>query len=491
MLFNSLHFLMFLSFVLVVYYSLKPKYRWVLLLVSSYYFYMSWKAEYVILIIISTLIDFIIGKKIFFTQKKKDKKTYLMVSLMTNLGLLFAFKYFNFFSESFRQTLALFSFNFDPLTLKVLLPVGISFYTFQTLSYTIDIYRGKIKPEKHFGRFAVYVAFFPQLVAGPIERAKNLLPQLKLNKKFRPELFIKGIKLIIWGFFKKVVIADRLALFVNLVYNNPADYNGVYLVVSTVFFAFQIYCDFSGYTDIARGIAKMLGIELMVNFKRPYFAKSLGDFWKRWHISLSSWFKDYVYISLGGNKISTFRTYLNIFVVFALSGLWHGANWTFLVWGIIHGMILILSKITFDLRNSITKKLGLNSKTSWLKNFMQITITFFIVNIAWIFFRANTISDAMLIITKIFSFETILIFWSTITELFIQWNIPGLNLGLGAYQLSIAMISLILLLIVHMIREHDIVIKKQWVQATAYMILILLILYFGQFKQYPFIYFQF
>ncbi|MBW2967124.1 MBOAT family protein, partial [Candidatus Woesearchaeota archaeon] len=375
MLFNSIHFLVFFPVVIVLYYSLAHKHRWILLLISSYYFYMSWKAEYVILIMISTLVDYIAGLQIFRSQSVVRKRLFLVLSILTNIGLLFAFKYFNFFSDSVREILQVFTIQLNPLTLKVLLPVGISFYTFQTLSYTIDVYRGRIMPEKHLGIFAVYVSFFPQLVAGPIERAKNLLPQFYRKVDFDYVLVVAGLKLMLWGFFKKVVIADRLAIMVDYIYGDVTGFTGLSLIIATVFFAFQIYCDFSGYSDIAIGAAQVMGIRLMDNFKRTYLATSASDFWRRWHISLSSWFRDYIYIPLGGNRLSRFRGCLNILVVFLVSGLWHGANWTFVLWGLLHGIYLTASAITAEFRRKMVDMLRL-AKVPTLHWFLRVAFTF-------------------------------------------------------------------------------------------------------------------
>ena len=320
MLFNSLHFLIFFPIVIVIYFCIPHKYRWILLLFASYYFYMSWKAEYVILILISTIIDYFVAIKISREDNEKMRKIYLLLSIITNIGLLISFKYLNFISSSVSEFLQLFSIQFSPIILDVLLPVGISFYTFQTLSYTIDVYRRRIKPERHFGIFAVYVSFFPQLVAGPIERGKNLLPQFLEKHYFDYIRVTNGLKLMLWGFFKKIVIADRLAVVVNAVYNNPTEFTGAPLILATVFFAFQIYCDFSGYSDIAIGTAQVMGYNLMDNFKRPYFAGSISEFWQRWHISLSTWFRDYLYIPLGGSRVSIPRWYFNLIIIFIVSG---------------------------------------------------------------------------------------------------------------------------------------------------------------------------
>lgn len=321
---------------------------------------MSWKPEFIILIILSTIIDYFAGLKIYGSKSIKIKRLFLCFSIISNLGLLFAFKYFNFFSDSFRALLQQFSIPMDPITLKVILPVGISFYTFQTMSYTIDVYREKIGAQKHLGIFAVYVSFFPQLVAGPIERATNLLPQFFEKHNFEYKRAADGLKLMLWGFFKKVVVADRLSSIVNIVYNDPTSFTGTPLILATIFFAFQIYCDFSGYSDIAIGAAQIMGFRLMDNFKRPYFSRSISEFWKRWHISLSTWFKDYLYIPLGGNRVAIPRWYANLFIVFLVSGLWHGANWTFVIWGALHGIYLILEMVLLPYKNKLFSLLYLD-----------------------------------------------------------------------------------------------------------------------------------
>ncbi|MBN1646259.1 MBOAT family protein [Candidatus Woesearchaeota archaeon] len=481
MLFNSLHFLIFFPIVVAIYFTTPHKYRWILLLISSYYFYMSWKAEYIILIMISTVIDYIAGRKIHKSRSKKRKKYFLTLSILTNIGLLFAFKYFNFFSESLRQLLAQFSIPLNPITLKVLLPVGISFYTFQTLSYTIDVYRGKIKPEKHLGIFAVYVSFFPQLVAGPIERAKNLLPQFFEKHYFEYKSVTDGLKLMLWGFFKKVVIADRLSVIINNVYNNPVDFTGFSLIIATIFFAFQIYCDFSGYSDIAIGSAQIMGFKLMDNFRRPYFSRSISEFWKRWHISLSTWFRDYLYIPLGGNRVSIPRWYLNLFLVFLISGLWHGANWTFVIWGALHGIYLITGILTHNITSKLVQKTYL-SRLPKVHNIMRIGLTFVLVNIGWIFFRANSLSDAWYILTHLFSG--------------LSFSFKGVELGVGWDSIIIAIAAILFMETVHIMQEHfrmrEFMSNKPiWIRWPIYIILLWLILFFGMFNETQFIYFQF
>jgi D-alanyl-lipoteichoic acid acyltransferase DltB (MBOAT superfamily) len=341
MLFNSIQFLIFFPVIATIYFLLPHRYRWLLLLVGSYYFYMSWKPEYIILILASTLIDYSVGLKLGSESRPAIRRRWLLLSLVTNLGLLFSFKYFNFFNDSFRQLFQMANLSYPVPALNVLLPVGISFYTFQTLSYTIDVYRGKIQPERHLGVFALFVSFFPQLVAGPIERSGNLLPQFYQKTAVDYERIISGLQRMTWGFFKKVVIADRLALLVNTVYNHPTEFSGMPLIIATYAFGFQIYCDFSAYSDIAIGAARVMGFDLMENFRQPYYARSIPEFWRRWHISLSTWFRDYVYLPLGGNRVKLPHWVFNILVVFVVSGLWHGANWTFVIWGALHGIFMV------------------------------------------------------------------------------------------------------------------------------------------------------
>jgi alginate O-acetyltransferase complex protein AlgI len=356
-LFNSIEFLLFFPVVVAIYFATPQRYRWALLLAASYYFYASWKPEYLLLIIASTLVDYGCGLRMGSIAGKARRKKWLLVSLTSNLGLLFAFKYFNFFNESARAVFDRFNIFYDVPAFDLLLPVGISFYTFQTLSYSIDVYRGRQRPERHLGIFALYVSFFPQLVAGPIERSTHLLPQFFQPHRFEYDRVTSGLRLVLWGFFKKVVVADRLALYVNAVYNDPSAHTGPTILLATYFFAFQIYCDFSGYSDIAIGTARVMGYDLMQNFRRPYFARSISEFWSRWHISLSTWFRDYLYIPLGGNRVPRWRWYVNLFAVFLISGLWHGANWTFVVWGALHGTYLIVGLVTSDARERFWQRL--------------------------------------------------------------------------------------------------------------------------------------
>lgn len=390
MLFNSAEFLLFSLVVFPTYFLLPAKLRWILLLAASVFFYGYWKVEYLGLIFISALTDYYCSRKMGQVTDKKVRKPYLWLSLSVNLGLLGIFKYYNFFLDSLHQAIPL---NTGFSSLDLILPMGISFYTFQTLAYTIDVYRDRIVPEKNFGMFSLYVTFFPQLVAGPIERASHLLPQLKSTHSFSSSRLFFGFRLILWGLFKKVVVADRLATFVDPVYAATDQYNGMILLLATVMFAIQIYCDFSGYSDMAIGLAKILGIDLMKNFRVPYFASSIGEFWNRWHISLSTWFRDYVYIPLGGNRVSKFRWNLNLLIVFLVSGLWHGANWTFIVWGGLHGSYLILENFIKPATKTLKK---------WAM-FRPISILscFVLVLIGWVFFRASDISNALFILNEI------------------------------------------------------------------------------------------
>jgi alginate O-acetyltransferase complex protein AlgI len=402
MLFNSLQFIFFFPIVVALFFALNHKYRWIMLLLASYYFYMCWNYKYVVLILFTTTVNYFTGIGIGTTQSKFRKNLYLVLGVGSSLAVLFFFKYFNFFGNSINSLFEQFNIFYKIPAYHVLLPVGISFYTFQTLSYTLDIYFGREKIEYHFGIFALFVSFFPQLVAGPIERSVNLLPQFRKEQKLKYSNIRDGLVYMLWGYFKKVVIADRLSEYVNIVYNDPTSYGGWHNVIATLFFSFQIYCDFSGYSDIAIGTAKMMGIDLMTNFRRPYFALNIREFWQRWHISLSTWFKDYFYIPLGGNRVSKGRWYFNLFVTFVVSGLWHGANWTFVIWGGLHGFYMIFAYWTKNISKKINEFIGLAKKPGLL-NLWQTIITFLLVYFAWIFFRANSLGNAILIIKKIFT----------------------------------------------------------------------------------------
>ncbi len=395
MLFNSLDYLIFLPTVFIIYWIFHKKNQAqnVLLLVSSYVFYAWWDWRFLSLIIFSSCVDYIVGKKIFATDKDSQRRNWLLLSLAANLGLLITFKYFNFFTESFATSMSLLGWEVDPITLKLILPVGISFYTFQTLSYTIDIYRKQLKPSKDLVAFFTYVSFFPQLVAGPIERASNLLPQIENKRTFRFIQFKEGLFQISIGFFRKIVIADNLGVYVDLVYGNPEIHHSLTLIIATVFYAFQIYYDFAGYSDIAIGSAKLFGFSFNQNFDLPYFSKSLTIFWRKWHKSLSFWLRDYLYISLGGNRKGNLITYRNLMLTMLLGGLWHGSSWNFIIWGGIHGIGLAIERLFFS--RSKRKNLGVLGYLS----------TFSIVLFAWIFFRAADLDSAFQIIQNIVRFD--------------------------------------------------------------------------------------
>ena len=449
---------------------------------------MCWKVEYIILIIISTLIDYFVAKKMSSLKIKTKRKKWLNLSLISNLGILFGFKYFNFVNENIQVFFDQFNIFYNVPSFDLLLPVGISFYTFQTLSYTIDVYNNKTSCANHLGIFAVYVSFFPQLVAGPIERSNRLLPQFFKKQIFSFNRVKAGLQQMLWGFFKKVVIADRLAIIVDGVYNNPNDYSGFALIIATVFFAFQIYCDFSGYSDIAIGSAKIMGYELMDNFKRPYFSKSISEFWKRWHISLSSWFKDYVYIPLGGNRVLKWRWYYNLFITFLVSGLWHGANWTFVVWGALHGLYLILAIFFAQQKNYLINLF--NIRNSYFHKLYQVSSTFFLVVFAWIFFRANNLSDAIYIISNIFSSIGE---YTDIRNIKVQMR--GIGVGLNDILISI---TLIFIMELYNVYERDDNVwdkleqKPQWVRWAFYYLLLFGILFLAPYSNVNnFIYFQF
>ena len=415
MVFNSIDYIIFLPTVIILTFLVPNKFRWISLLISSYIFYMWWNPAYAVLIFASTIVDYFVGLNIHKTADKKIKKILLSISLITNLGLLFSFKYFNFFNEILRGLLLSFGINYRIEGLNFLLPVGISFYTFQTLSYTIDVYRNKLKPTNHFGIFALYVSFFPQLVAGPIERAWYLIPQFKNRIKFKSSVLNDSVARILFGLFKKVIIADRIALYVDAVYGNISSHSSFSLLLATYFFAIQIYCDFSAYSDIAIGSARLFGIRLRENFNSPYLATSITDFWRRWHISLSSWLRDYLYISLGGNRKGSLRTYYNLIIVMLLGGLWHGAGWNFIIWGGLHGGFLVIERIFkningFSSKTTFENNDGSNIFLNRTKNIISIwfrrIIVFHLVCLAWIFFRSGTLDSALNIIFGICEFNS-------------------------------------------------------------------------------------
>ncbi len=483
MLFNSLDFAIFFPIVFCLYWLFSKKLilRNALILIASYIFYGWWDPRFLILIVISSFIDFYIGKALQNTENQKKRKLLLYGSLAVNLGFLIYFKYANFFIETFVDAFTFFGRAIQVNSLNIILPVGISFYTFQTLSYTIDIYRKQLTPTKDWLSFFAFVSFFPQLVAGPIERASHLLPQFYETHKFKYSQVKSGLLLMAFGLFKKMVIADRVAVYVNQVYNNPTDYHGFEIILGTVLFAFQIYCDFSGYSDIAIGAARTMGFDLMKNFDSPYFSKSITEFWRRWHISLSTWFRDYVFIPLGGSRNGKYKTYANLFIVFVVSGLWHGAAMTFVIWGFIHGVIIVIEKASVNFRKNAYDQLGLSKNTFSNRLFFSL-ITFIIVCFAWLFFRANSLNDSMLLISNMFNFSV--------------KNSSIYDIGWSALDFDIALLSIVALLIFEYLRTKFNLYKAfnnqnvifRW---ASYGIIVSIIFVYRSIEVGEFIYFQF
>lgn len=469
MIFNSIDFAIFLPIVFLLYWFVTNKnlkLQNFLIVVSSYFFYGWWDWRFLSLIFFSTILDFLVGVGLSKQEDPVKRKALLWTSITVNLGLLGFFKYFNFFIDSFVTAFSFFGTEIGVSSLNIILPVGISFYTFQTLSYSIDVYKKDLEPTKDFIAFSAFVSFFPQLVAGPIERASNLLPQFYIKRNFTYEAFSYGMKLIIWGFFLKVVVADRAAIYVNAIYNNVENHEGLSFIAATILFAFQIYGDFAGYSLIAIGTAKLFGFDLMTNFNRPYFAASVGEFWTRWHISLSTWFRDYLYIPLGGNRVAKPRWLFNLFITFLISGLWHGANWTFVAWGALNGIYLIIEALLFKKRS---------------KSLINIFVTFLLINFAWIFFRANNICDAVHIVNSIFT------------------NPGKLYIGSGADVTAplYAIFAIGLVLLVEIKQEYFNAVfsfsqnRFELVRMSAFAFLVFLILSLGVFGEGQFIYFQF
>lgn len=470
MLFNSLSFVYFLPAVIILYYILPFKYRWILLLLASYYFYMCWKVEYILLIVTSTLIDYTAGIMMGRQTKKHKRVLYLMISLITNLGLLFTFKYFNFFSENLNEAFSHFNIMYRVPELHVLLPVGISFYTFQTLSYTIDVYYGKLKPEKHLGYFALYVAFFPQLVAGPIERFSRLTPQLKANHPLLYDNLVNGLRLIIYGLFIKMVIADNLSVYVEEIYANPTGFNALSVMQGVFFYSFQIYSDFYGYSLIAIGSARMMGVQIMDNFNTPYLAKSIGEFWQRWHISLSTWFRDYIYFPMGGNRVQKSRWVFNVMVVFVVSGLWHGASWTFIIWGGMFG-ILYLSEAAINRFFRIGAV-----KTPFSAGHILLSMkTFLLVTLLWVFFRSSDFNQAI----------------DVLQTLFMNWSVTDSFIVTPKVWILLVLFIISDMLFYNSRFDKWVSTKPMIVRWTVYALLIFSIIVFAGVENFPFIYFQF
>jgi alginate O-acetyltransferase complex protein AlgI len=476
MLFNSFHFVFFFIVVTTTYFLIPHKFRWILLLASSCYFYMAFIPIYIFILAFTIVIDYFAG---IWLEKSNGKirKYYLIASIIANIGVLAIFKYYNFLNNNLSELLKSIGYSNIIPNLSIILPIGLSFHTFQAMSYTIEVYRRNQKAERNFGIYALYVMFYPQLVAGPIERPQNLIHQFYEKHNLEYERVVEGLKLMLWGLFMKIVIADRLGIYVNAVYNNAEQHNGITLLVATVFFAFQIYCDFAGYSNIAIGAAKVMGFNLMTNFKRPYFSTSISEFWKRWHISLSSWFKDYLYISLGGNRVSVPRWYFNLLIVFIISGLWHGANWTFIIWGGLNGFYLVFAVVTDKVRKRVNNAILLD-RIPAVHKLLQIGVTFALACFAWVFFRSSSTKLAFGIISKMLVLE----------GPFYIGEIQQLLYGISAIAF---------LLIIEYRREvHDsgpLPFKTQhWFkELLAYGSLLIIILLIGVFDGGQFIYFQF
>lgn len=453
MLFHSLHFLIFFPIVVGIYFLIPVKVRYLWLLAASYYFYMSWNAGYALLLLFSTVVTYVSGRifgKIKNTDaagsiKKRGMNLCVALSFTMNLAVLFWFKYFDFALRNINAVLGRFSVALPEPSFTIILPVGISFFTFQALGYTMDVYRGDIAPEKNFFRYALFVSFFPQLVAGPIERSKNLLRQIEEEHVFDERKFCDGIYLMLWGYFLKLVLADRIAIVVDKVYGGLGTYRGMYVVVATVLFAFQIYCDFAGYSTIAMGAAKILGFDLMENFNAPYLSGSVSEFWRRWHISLSGWFRDYLYFPLGGNRKGRGRKYVNILIVFAVSGLWHGASWTFVIWGLLNAVLQIVGEVTKPYRKAFTNR------------FFAGIVTFALVDVTWIFFRAESISQAMRAIRSMV----------TVFNPGILFDGSLYLLGLGRESFWVMLLALGVLLFADYMKYQGICIRR-WIQERKF-----------------------
>ncbi len=499
MLFNSFHFLLFFPAVMMVYFAIPQRHRWPFLLIASYYFYACWKIEYIFLLALSTGIDYWAGIQMDKRSEKPARWPFLLISMISNLGILFSFKYFNFVNENIRAAFQAFNIFYDVPAFEVLLPVGISFYTFQSLGYSVDVYRGKQKAEKNLGIFALYISFFPQLVAGPIERSQRLLPQFRKTHEFDYDRVTNGLRLMAWGFFKKLVIADRLAIYVDQVYNNPDMHTGWPIILATYFFAFQVYCDFSGYSDIAIGAGRVLGYDLMINFKRPFLAKNIGELWQRWHISLTTWLKSYLFytLSLGGHSTSKTRWITSMFITFIAVGFWHGAKWTFIVLGMIHGSFLVSRMLTYAWREKYWQRFrkwfaatfaGNNEKAFALKGFDSIRtlwsvfITFQLFSFSCLFFRGNSMADVYTLLNNMLDFSA---------GFHIQVS------GFNNFELMVSFAAIAFLMLVHIFEEVKetvvtlIATKPLVFRWAIYITFCLTIILFGKFEEREFIYFQF
>ncbi len=483
MLFNSIDFAIFLPIVFLFYWFVINKNLQLqnfLIVAASYLFYGWWDWRFLSLILFSTIVDYTVGQKLEGEVDQSKRKVLLWTSIIVNLGFLGFFKYYNFFLDNFITAFSFFGTEIKANSLNIILPVGISFYTFQTLSYTIDVYKRKLEPTKDFIAFSAFVSFFPQLVSGPIERATHLLPQFYKKRTFNYSKAVDGMRQILWGLFKKIVIADNCAEYANMIFNNSADYSGSTLVLGALFFTFQIYGDFSGYSDIAIGTSRLFGFDLMRNFNFPYFSRDIAEFWRRWHISLSTWFRDYLYIPLGGSRGGTWMKVRNTFAIFIVSGFWHGANWTFIVWGVLNAIYFLPLLLTNNNRNNL-ETVAQGKFFPSIKELSFMLLTFALTVFAWIFFRANNIEHAISYISEILS-----------PSLF---TIPRGGLGYGA--LTTIILVVIFVLIEWQGREGQYAIAhlgikwKRPLRYAMYYCIIFLIMYFGNFNENQFIYFQF
>lgn len=479
MLFNSLEFAIFFPVVAALYFLLPHGWRTPLLLVASCIFYMAFIPVYIVILALTIVIDYVAG--IYLERTTGKPRRYLLIlSIVATCLVLMVFKYFYFVTGNVVALAGIFGWQLSGPSIHIILPIGLSFHTFQSLSYVIEVYYGRQKAEKDFITYATYVMFFPQLVAGPIERPQNLLHQFHEKHSLDYEQVTSGLKRMAWGFFKKLVVADRLALYVNDVFNAPDQHNGLNVVIATVFFAYQIYCDFSGYSDIAIGSARILGFRLMENFDRPYASLSVGEFWKRWHISLSSWFRDYVYIPLGGSRVSRPRWAFNIFVTFGLSGLWHGANWTYVIWGLLNGLYLVTGELTAGLRNRALALVGL-AGDGWLRRTIMLASTFALTCLAWIFFRAKDLPDVITILKRLGS----------------SWDLGALSTEHFLLRyLPVAVMAIAVLEVGQWAAKRGL--PARWigtlpapVRLLGYAVAVLGVALFGVYQHQPFIYFQF
>ncbi|MFT3680257.1 MAG: MBOAT family O-acyltransferase [Ferruginibacter sp.] len=476
MLFNSIDFLFFFVIVTISYFMLPHKYRWMLLLAASCWFYMAFVPIYILILGFTIVVDYFAG--IYLEESEgKRRKYFLIASLVANIGVLAIFKYYNFLNDNLTALLHGVGYKNPIPYLSILLPIGLSFHTFQAMSYTIEVYRGKQKAERHFGIYALYVMFYPQLVAGPIERPQNLLHQFYEKHQFDYNRVADGLKLMLWGFFKKIVIADRLAIYVNYAFDKYESASGMTLLMAAIFFSIQMYCDFSAYSDIAIGSARVMGFKLMTNFRRPMFARTTSEFWQRWHISLSTWFKDYLYFPLGGNRVKVSRWYFNLMVVFLVSGLWHGANWTFAVWGALNGLYVIIGIMTKKYRGKFNKLIGLD-KFPALMTCIDIVIVFILVFLVRVFFRAEDVSQAIFVLKKIFTFSGSVWFENPSMALFSFFGIfvlVAVEWKQEFYKGNFTILN-----------NNNVIIRR-----LAYATMVILILLLGVFDGGQFIYFQF